>query len=233
MANFKEAIKEVIYSVFPVTFVIFILQFTLIRLPLDDFINFIAGVLLVSIGLVLFFVGVNIGLLPVGEMIGASLPKTGKPALVIFFGFLLGFVVTVAEPDVRVLATQVEIVSGSAIGKNLLIYSVAFGVAIFVALAMAKIILDISINKILVVSYSLVLMLALVTPPDFLPVALDSGGVTTGPMTVPFILALGIGVSSVMRGRNASDDGFGLIALASVGPILAVMLLGVFFSWKY
>lgn len=230
MANFKEAIKEVIYSVFPVTFVIFILQFTLIRLPLDDFINFIAGVLLVSIGLVLFFVGVNIGLLPVGEMIGASLPKTGKPALVIFFGFLLGFVVTVAEPDVRVLATQVEIVSGSAIGKNLLIYSVAFGVAIFVALAMAKIILDISINKILVVSYSLVLMLALVTPPDFLPVALDSGGVTTGPMTVPFILALGIGVSSVMRGRNASDDGFGLIALASVGPILAVMLLGVFFS---
>ncbi|MDD4344002.1 MAG: DUF1538 domain-containing protein, partial [Eubacteriales bacterium] len=178
----------------------------------------------------LFFVGVNIGLLPVGEMIGASLPKTGKPALVIFFGFLLGFVVTVAEPDVRVLATQVEIVSGSSIGKNLLIYSVAFGVAIFVALAMAKIILDISINKILVVSYSLVLMLALVTPPDFLPVALDSGGVTTGPMTVPFILALGIGVSSVMRGRNASDDGFGLIALASVGPILAVMLLGVFFS---
>lgn len=233
MANFKEAIKEVIYSVFPVTFVIFILQFTLIRLPLDDFINFIAGVLLVSIGLVLFFVGVNIGLLPVGEMIGASLPKTGKPALVIFFGFLLGFVVTVAEPDVRVLATQVEIVSGSAIGKNLLIYSVALGVAIFVALAMVKIILDISINKILVVSYSLVLMLALVTPPDFLPVALDSGGVTTGPMTVPFILALGIGVSSVMRGRNASDDGFGLIALASVGPILAVMLLGVFFSWKY
>ncbi|NCC82398.1 MAG: DUF1538 domain-containing protein [Clostridia bacterium] len=230
MANFKEAIKEVIYSVFPVTFVIFILQFTLIRLPLDDFINFIAGVLLVSIGLVLFFVGVNIGLLPVGEMIGASLPKTGKPALVIFFGFLLGFVVTVAEPDVRVLATQVEIVSGSAIGKNLLIYSVALGVAIFVALAMVKIILDISINKILVVSYSLVLMLALVTPPDFLPVALDSGGVTTGPMTVPFILALGIGVSSVMRGRNASDDGFGLIALASVGPILAVMLLGVFFS---
>lgn len=230
MANFKEAIKEVIYSVFPVTFVIFILQFTLIRLPLDDFINFIAGVLLVSIGLVLFFVGVNIGLLPVGEMIGASLPKTGKPALVIFFGFLLGFVVTVAEPDVRVLATQVEIVSESAIGKNLLIYSVALGVAIFVALAMVKIILDISINKILVVSYSLVLMLALVTPPDFLPVALDSGGVTTGPMTVPFILALGIGVSSVMRGRNASDDGFGLIALASVGPILAVMLLGVFFS---
>lgn len=230
MANFKEAIKEVIYSVFPVAFVIFILQFTLIRLPLDDFINFIAGVLLVSIGLVLFFVGVNIGLLPVGEMIGASLPKTGKPALVIFFGFLLGFVVTVAEPDVRVLATQVEIVSGSSIGKNLLIYSVAFGVAIFVALAMVKIILDISINKILVVSYSLVLMLALVTPPDFLPVALDSGGVTTGPMTVPFILALGIGVSSVMRGRNASDDGFGLIALASVGPILAVMLLGVFFS---
>ncbi len=230
MANFKEAIKEVIYSVLPVTIVIFLLQITLIKLPLSDFLNFVAGVVLVSFGLVLFFVGVNIGLLPVGEMIGASLPKTGKPALVIFFGFLLGFVVTVAEPDVRVLATQVETVSGNVIGKNLLVYSVALGVAIFVALAMIKIILDISINKILIISYSLVLFLAILTPPDFLPVALDSGGVTTGPMTVPFILALGIGVSSVMRGRNSSDDGFGLIALASVGPILAVMLLGVFFS---
>lgn len=230
MANFKEAFKEVIYSVFPVTFVIFFLQFTIIKLPFDDLVNFIAGVLMVSFGLILFFVGVNIGLLPVGEMIGASLPKTGKPALVIFFGFLLGFVVTVAEPDVRILATQVEVVSGSAISKNLLIYSVALGVAIFVALAMVKIILDISINKILVISYSLVLILAFITPQAFLPVALDSGGVTTGPMTVPFILALGIGVSSVMRGRNSSDDGFGLIALASVGPILAVMLLGVFFA---
>jgi hypothetical protein len=230
MANFKEAFKEVIYSVFPVTFVIFFLQFTIIKLPFDDLVNFIAGVLMVSFGLILFFVGVNIGLLPVGEMIGASLPKTGKPALVIFFGFLLGFVVTVAEPDVRILATQVEVVSGSAISKNLLIYSVALGVAIFVALAMIKIILDISINKILVISYSLVLILAFITPQAFLPVALDSGGVTTGPMTVPFILALGIGVSSVMRGRNSSDDGFGLIALASVGPILAVMLLGVFFA---
>lgn len=230
MANFKEAFKEVIYSVFPVTFVIFFLQFTIIKLPFDDLVNFIAGVLMVSFGLILFFVGVNIGLLPVGEMIGASLPKTGKPALVIFFGFLLGFVVTVAEPDVRILATQVEVVSGSAISKNLLIYSVALGVAIFVALAMIKIILDISINKILVISYSLVLILAFITPQAFLPVALDSGGVTTGPMTVPFILALGIGVSSVMKGRNSSDDGFGLIALASVGPILAVMLLGVFFA---
>ncbi len=230
MTNFKEAFKEVIYSVFPVTFVIFFLQFTIIKLPFDDLVNFIAGVLIVSFGLILFFVGVNIGLLPVGEMIGASLPKTGKPALVIFFGFLLGFVVTVAEPDVRILATQVEVVSGSAISKNLLIYSVALGVAIFVALAMIKIILDISINKILVISYSLVLILVFITPQSFLPVALDSGGVTTGPMTVPFILALGIGVSSVMRGRNSSDDGFGLIALASVGPILAVMLLGVFFA---
>ena len=93
MTNFKEAFKEVIYSVFPVTFVIFFLQFTIIKLPFDDLVNFIAGVLIVSFGLILFFVGVNIGLLPVGEMIGASLPKTGKPALVIFFGFLLGFVV--------------------------------------------------------------------------------------------------------------------------------------------
>ena len=230
MTDLKEAVKEVIYSVFPVTLVVFILQFTLIRLPLTDFMNFVAGVFLVSVGLVLFLIGVNVGLLPVGEMIGSSLPRTGKTWVVILFGFLLGFVVTVAEPDVRVLATQIDVVSASNISKDLLIYSVATGVAIFVALAMVKIIFNISINKILIISYSLVLLVAMITPAEFLPISLDSGGVTTGPMTVPFILALGIGVSSVMKGRTSSDDGFGLIALASVGPILAVMLLGVFFN---
>ena len=230
MTTIKETIQEVVYAVMPVTAVVFILQFTLIKLPLEDFLYFVAGIIFVTIGLILFLLGVHIGLLPVGELIGSALPKTGKAWMVIFFGFLLGFVVTIAEPDVRVLATQVDVVSGGEVTKNVLIYSVALGVAIFVALAMARIIYDIPIVYILVGGYSLVLLMMLVSPPAYLPISLDAGGVTTGPMTVPFILALGVGVSSVLRGGTSSVDSFGLIALASIGPILAVQILGVIFG---
>jgi hypothetical protein len=136
----------------------------------------------------------------------------------------------VAEPDVRVLAMQVDRVSNGEISKNFLIYTVAAGVAFFVGLAMLRIILSIPISYLLVASYGLVFLLAAFTPAHFLPVSFDAGGVTTGPMTVPFILALGVGVASVLGGKTASADGFGLVALASIGPILAVMLLGLFYG---
>jgi len=170
------------------------------------------------------------GLLPVGKMIGSALPKTGKAWIVIFFGFLLGLVVTVAEPDVRVLATQVDLVSGGEISKNIIIYSVALGVAIFVGLAMLRIIINIPIIYLLFAGYGLIFLLALFTPSKFLPISLDAGGVTTGPMTVPFILALGVGVASTIRGKTSTTDGFGLVALASIGPVLAVLILGVIYG---
>ena len=230
MANLKETVQEVVYAVIPVTLVVILLQFTLIWLPMEDFVQFLVGVIMVTLGLIFFLLGVHLGLLPVGELIGAALPKTGKAWLVVFFGLLLGFVVTVAEPDVRVLATQVDVVSGGEVSKNLLIYAVALGVAIFVGLAMLRIILNIPIVYLLIVGYGLVFLLALFTPAHFIPISLDAGGVTTGPMTVPFILALGVGVASVLRGKSSSTDGFGLIALASIGPILAVLLLGVIYG---
>jgi hypothetical protein len=185
---------------------------------------------LVSIGLILFLLGVHIGLLPIGEMIGSALPKMGKAWLVVFWGFLLGFVATVAEPDVRVLALQVDQVANGAISRNLLIYTVALGVAIFVGLAMLRILLKIPITYLLVGGYGLIFLLAAFTPAHFVPISFDAGGVTTGPMTVPFILALGVGVASVLRGKSASTDGFGLVALASIGPILAVLVLGVVYG---
>ena len=188
------------------------------------------GVILVCAGLILFLLGVRLGLLPLGEQVGAALPKTGKAGLVIFFGFLLGFVVTVAEPDVRVLATQVDFVSAGAVSKNILIYTVALGVAIFVGLAMLRIMSGIPLPVLLVGGYVLIFVLSMFTPPHFVPISFDAGGVTTGPMTVPFILALGVGVASVMRGKSVSADGFGLVALASIGPVLAVLLLGVLFG---
>ncbi|MFD1852056.1 DUF1538 domain-containing protein [Oceanobacillus bengalensis] len=230
MDNIKDTVLEVVKSILPITIVITVLQFTLIWLPMETFLQFLIGVLFVGVGLILFLLGVNIGLLPVGEMIGAALPKTKKLWVIIFFGFLLGLVVTFAEPDVRVLSTQVEQVSAGAIPKSILILSVALGVGIFVALAMVRIIFNINIVYLLTVGYGLIFLLAAFTPQAYVPISFDSGGVTTGPLTVPFIMALGVGVASVMKGKSASSDGFGLIALASIGPILSVLLLGVIYG---
>ncbi|MBU9711994.1 DUF1538 domain-containing protein [Evansella tamaricis] len=230
MQDIKDTIKEVVYAVMPITIVVVILQFTIIWLPFDVFLQFLVGVLFVTIGLILFLLGVHIGLLPVGEMIGSALPKTKKLWVILFFGFLLGFVVTVAEPDVRVLALQVDQVSGGDISRNILVYSVALGVGIFVLLAMLRIAFNIKITYLLAGGYSAVFLLASFTPAGFIPISFDAGGVTTGPMTVPFILALGVGVASVLRGKNSPTDSFGLVALASIGPILAVLILGVIYG---
>jgi hypothetical protein len=220
----------VIYAILPITLIVIALQFTIVWMPMDVFMNFLFGIVMVSMGLILFLLGVHIGLLPIGEMIGSALPKLGKAWLVVVFGFVLGFVATVAEPDVRVLATQVDLVSGGTISKNMLIVFVALGVAVFVGLAMLRIILKIPIVYLLLGGYGLVFLLAGFTPAQFVPISFDAGGVTTGPMTVPFILALGIGVASVLRGKSASTDGFGLVALASIGPILSVLILGVIYG---
>jgi hypothetical protein len=230
MHNLKETVLEVVYAVLPITVLVILLQFTVIFMPVQTFIQFLIGALMVGIGLILFLLGVNIGLLPIGELIGSALPRTEKMWMVVLFGAILGFVVTVAEPDVRVLATQIDLVSGGEISKNVLIYAVSAGVALFVGLAMLRIILNISFTILLLISYVLVFILAAFAPPEFVPISFDSGGVTTGPMTVPFILALGVGVASVLKGKTASSDGFGLVALASVGPILAVLVLGVIYG---
>ncbi|OJF16371.1 MAG: hypothetical protein A6D91_11870 [Bacillaceae bacterium G1] len=229
MENLKKTIKEVCASILPVVAVITVLQFILIHLPSDVFLKFLLSAVMVSLALMLFFIGVEMGLLPIGEQIGATLPRTGKVWLVVLGGLILGYMVTVAEPDVRVLATQVDQVSGGAIGKQLLIQMVALGVAVYVGIAVLRIVLGWSYYLIMAVSYAIVFLLALFVPDHFLPVSFDAGGVTTGPMTVPFILALGVGVATVLRARRSASDSFGLVGLASIGPILAVMLLGVIY----
>jgi len=230
MDNIKSTILEVIYSILPITVVITALQFTLVWLPTETFLQFLIGVVMVGIGLILFLLGVNVGLLPVGEMIGSALSKTRKLWIIVFFGFLLGIVVTVAEPDVRVLSHQVDQVSSGEIPRSILILAVSLGVGIFVALAMIRIVFSINIVYILACGYGIIFLLAAFSPPQFVPISFDSGGVTTGPLTVPFILALGVGVASVMQGKSSSSDSFGLVALASIGPILSVLLLGVIYG---
>lgn len=231
MENVKDTLKEVAAAILPVTIVVLILQLTLIRLPLEAFLQFLIGAAFVSIGFFLFLLGVTAGLLPVGEMIGKRLPRTRKKSLIIGTGFLLGLVVTIAEPDVRVLARQIDGVSHGEIPSGVLVLSVALGLAIFVALAMVRTIFSIPLHYLLIGGYALVFGLAFFVPDEYVAISFDSGGVTTGPMAVPFIMALGVGVASVLRnGSPASSEGFGLIGLASIGPILALMLLGVLFQ---
>ncbi|WP_096440045.1 DUF1538 domain-containing protein [Alteribacter populi] len=231
MTNLFDQVKEVSFAILPMALLVIVLQYTIIGLPTEVFVHFLIGVLFVGFGLFLFLVGVHIGLLPIGELIGSTLPKIKKTWFIIGVGFFLGLVVTIAEPDVRVLAFQVDEVSKGAISNQLLVYTVALGVAIFVALAMIKMIYNISFVHLLVGGYGLIFLLVPFVPPHYLPISFDAGGVTTGPMTVPFILALGVGVASVLRGKDSStSDGFGFVGLSSIGPVLAVMILGVVFG---
>ena len=229
MEKLKKTFWEVFYGIIPISVVVILMQLTILRIPWETFLEFIVGVLMVASGLFLFLVGVETGLLPMGEFIGAVLPRQKKLSMIVLTSFLLGFAVTVAEPDLRVLASQVDLVSDGGISSNVLIYTVSIGVGIFVTISTLRMLYQVKMMYLLIGGYSIVFLLMLITPPEFVPISFDAGGVTTGPMAVPFILSLGVGISSVFGGKKSTADGFGYIALASLGPILAVLLLGVIF----
>lgn len=226
----KETTREVIFAVIPITVIIILLNFTLIRIPVQDFINFIGATFFVIAGLILFLTGVKIGLLPLGEMIGSKLVSKGYLWLMITIGFILGFVVTFAEPDVQVLAMQVDVASSGEISRRFIITSISIGVGVFLAMAILRIFIKVKLVYMLLGGYAIIAILATISSPLFLAVAFDAGGVTTGPMTVPFILSLGVGVSAVASGRKNSDNSFGLVALASIGPIIAVLIMGIIYK---
>ena len=161
---------------------------------------------------------------PMGERVGAVITKSRKLPVILGIGFLLGFLITISEPDLQVLANQVP-----SIPNRTLILSVAAGVGLFLVFAFLRMLIGISLPKLLVLFYGMIFLLAAFVPKEFLAVAFDSGGVTTGPMTVPFIMALGVGVSAIRGDRHAADDSFGLVAMCSIGPILAVLILGIVF----
>ena len=225
----KDTLSEVLHSILPVTVVIFLLQITLVHLPWSTFITFLLSVVMTIVGLIFFLIGVKESLLTIGELVGTSLFKSGKLWFVIAFGIAVGFAVTVAEPGVQVLANQVTAVSQGAVSRYLLVAVVSLGVGIFLALALLRIIFKVPILLLLGGGYILALILAPFSAKEFFAVAFDAGGATTGPVTVPFILSLGVGISTIRGSRAASEDSFGFVGLASVGPILAVLLLGVIF----
>ncbi len=188
---------------------------------------FLMGAVLILLGMMFFTLGAEMAMSPMGERVGSCLTKSRNLVVLIFLAFLLGFIVTISEPDLQVLAQQVP-----AVPNLVLILSVACGVGAFLVFALLRMLLSIPLPPLLLGFYAVVFVLAFFVPDDFLSIAFDSGGVTTGPMTVPFIMALGVGVSAIRSDRHAADDSFGLVALCSVGPILAVMILGMIFSPK-
>ncbi len=223
--NLLEKIKESLSSVLPITIIVIILHFSLTPMPKGLFMLFSIGAIMLILGMGLFTLGADMSMMPMGERIGAELTKSRKLLLLVTISFLMGFMITVAEPDLQVLAGQVP-----SIPDVVIIGTVALGVGVFLVLAILRIIFQIKLSHMLILFYGIIFILAYFTPNDFVPVAFDSGGVTTGPITVPFIMALGLGVASVRGGKSAHDDSFGLVALCSVGPILAVLVLGLIYN---
>jgi hypothetical protein len=220
----KEKIREAYTAVLPISVIVLIASVVLVPMPAGAILMFIAGAALLVVGMGFFTLGADMSMMPMGEGIGALLTKTTSLILTLSVSFVMGLIITLAEPDLQVLAAQTP-----SVHPIVLIVTVAIGVGLFLALAILRILFKIQLSLLLLIFYGLVFGIAFLAPVNVIPVAFDSGGVTTGPMTVPFILAMGVGVASVRSDKNSQDDSFGLVALCSVGPILATLLLGLFF----
>lgn len=222
--NLLEKLKESLGAVLPIIGIVLVLCFSIAPIPNSVLMTFVVGAVLLIIGMMFFTLGAEMAMTPMGERIGTKLTNARKISVVIVLCFILGFIITISEPDLQVLAEQVP-----SIPNYTLIIAVATGVGIFLVAAVLRMLFGIPLAHMLLVLYPIIFILASIVSRDFLTVAFDSGGVTTGPMTVPFIMALGIGFSAVRSDKHAENDSFGLVALCSVGPILAVLLLGLLY----
>ena len=220
----REKRNEALKAVLPIVALVLLLSFTIAPISSSILLCFLMGALLVIAGMMFFTLGAELAMTPMGERVGSSLTKCRKLPSLAALTFILGFIITISEPDLQVLAQQVP-----SVPNMTLIVFVACGVGIFLVAALFRMLFSISLPRMLLFFYVIVFVLAFFVPDSFLAVAFDSGGVTTGPMTVPFIMALGIGISSIRGDLHAADDSFGLVALCSIGPILAVLLLSLIF----
>ena len=219
-SSFLEKLRESAASVLPVVLIVAVLCLLWVPMQNDLMLSFLIGTVFLIGGMGLFTLGSEISMTQIGSHIGAQMTKTKNTGLILSVSFLLGVFITVAEPDLQVLAHNVP-----AINSSVLILVVSVGVGLFLMLSMVRILYAIPLKWLLVGFYGVVFVLALLADQGYLAVAFDSGGVTTGPMTVPFIMALGVGVASIRSDARAQEDSFGLVGLCSIGPIFAVLIL--------
>ena len=221
----KEKTAESAKSVLPIVITVILISLTISPLPTDLMLSFLIGTVFLIFGMGLFSLGAETSMTPIGNKIGTALTATKNLPLILAASFALGFAVTVAEPDLQVLAETVPHIS-----KTALLVTVGTGVGIFLSICMLRILTGARLRYVLLACYALIFILASFSDADFLGIAFDSGGVTTGPMTVPFILAFGVGVAHIRSDKGAQSDSFGLVALCSVGPVVAVLILGLAYS---
>ena len=223
-SKFKEKLKETLKAVFPIIAIVLLLCFTIAPISPSILLAFLIGAVLLTVGMLLFSIGAELSMTPMGERVGTTMTKSKNLFVMILVSFTLGFIITISEPDLQVLAQQVP-----SVPNMVLILAVAAGVGCFLVIALLRMLFGIALPHMLLVFYAVVFILAYFVPEDFLSVAFDSGGVTTGPMTVPFIMALGVGISAIRSDKHAADDSFGLVSLCSIGPIIAVLILGMIY----
>ncbi len=224
-ALITEKIRESFVSTLPIIIIVAIMCLSIQPVPTGLLLSFLIGALLIIVGMGLFTLGADTSMTPIGSRIGTTLTKSKNLPLILFVSFILGVAITIAEPDLQVLAETVPHIDG-----KVLLITVGVGVGLFLAVCMLRTILGIRLKWLILAFYIIVFVLAAFADKNFLSIAFDSGGVTTGPMTVPFILALGIGVANIRSDKKAEADSFGLVALCSIGPVLAVLILGFFYK---
>ncbi len=221
----KSKILEATKSILPIALIVFLLSISITPIETGYMILFLFGTAFLIFGMSLFNLGAEMSMQPLGTKIGSTIAGSGKVWLIAFVSFVIGIVVTISEPDLQILATQV-----SGVENLVLILTVSVGVGIFLMIALLRIVFHVNLSIILAVFYIAAFTLSFFLPESFRPLAFDSGGVTTGPMTVPFIMSIGAGVSQARMKNGSRNDSFGITALCSIGPIIAVLVLGIFVS---
>lgn len=224
--------QEVALAMLPLLAIFLVFHLFLLRLPLEKIKQILTGMVLSLVGIAFFLQGVQVGFFPAGSAMGEQLGRLPYNWVVIPIGVMLGFVVVVAEPAVRVLNYEVEKVSGGFISQRVMLYTLSVGVAVSVGLAMARIVYGIPLIYLLLPGYIIAMIILKFSSPTFVAVAFDSGGVATGPMTVTFIMALAVGIATGIPGRDPLLDGFGLISLVALAPILSVLTLGLIYGGR-
>ncbi|PKM71679.1 MAG: DUF1538 domain-containing protein [Firmicutes bacterium HGW-Firmicutes-16] len=228
MSVIFQKLKEAALSVVPIILLVLFLNFTVSPLEIKQLIRFLIGALLIIFGLSIFLLGVELSIDKIGRHMGSTIAKSNRVWIVVVVGILLGFIISVAEPDLHILAGQVDVVSGGHVSKSSIVVIVSIGVALLLSLGLVRIIYNIALQKILIILYGVILILAIFTSPEFMPISFDASGATTGALTVPFILALALGVSQLKKDSKASEtDSFGLVAIASTGAIISVMAMSI------
>ena len=225
MKVLAHQIKDVLYAVLPIIFIVIILHFTLAPLDMMSLSRFLIGSVMIVMGLSIFLIGVEIGITPIGKLMGSAMTKSGKIWIVGLAGIILGFIISIAEPDLHILAGQVALVTGGVVTKWSLVIIVSMGISVMLSIGLVRILYNFPLYKLLFIMYSVILVLSFFTSREFLAIAFDASGATTGALTVPFVLALAVGVSILKKDTKANEkDSFGLVAIASGGAIIAVLI---------